>query len=285
MPTSSTRSATPGWTSCWCRSPEGPVFHNVETPVGSRPDAASRRRRSRCAVPDLPEAWLHGAGLVDRAGRGRGRPMRGPRSSRADAYAGHRRGRGSCATWPPGAARARRAPAAVGDRPRADLVGVSHHDVDPATPIDDLWRPSSTPARTCWSRSGRERRPARSTSGEAGPTEALRYLPTRHRQRARPDRCRRHVPGRAPRLGPAAGDLGRRRSRSGSTCGSRPRPGPWPWRGAGSPASPTAARSSCVAPASASGGRSCRRPSRRSARPRIRDRAVLTAGGTASAGA
>ncbi|MFL5778379.1 MAG: PfkB family carbohydrate kinase [Chloroflexota bacterium] len=60
---------------------------------------------------------------------------------------------------------------------RGDLVGVSHHDVDPATPLStlfDLLKPGAALLITQGDEGG-----LLATLGVDGPTEVLRYLPTR----------------------------------------------------------------------------------------------------------
>ena len=138
--------------------PEGPIFHNVETPAG---------RVQTCVqtgvplpIPDIPEAVARGAGLVAGAGRGRGRRRLGGASSRPTRI-WRSRGRASCATSAAGErvdAAGRREPSAI--LRRADLVGVSHHDVRAATPRSPSSDEHAPPGRRPAGHPGRRGRPA-----------------------------------------------------------------------------------------------------------------------------
>lgn len=152
---------------------EGPVFHNVETPEG---------RVQTCVVPgvplpvvDLPAAWSDARAWSFT-------PVAGEilddwsAAIRADAFV--------VVSWQgflrelaPGQ-RVRQSP----PRPsallrRADLVGVSHHDVDAATPLVDLCRLLKLGADLLVTRGGEGGLLVR--VGTDGPARAVRYRSTR----------------------------------------------------------------------------------------------------------
>ena len=151
---------------------EGPVFENRETPAG---------RVQRChavgrpiAVPVLPESWRAAPGwsLVPVAGE------------IDEAWAAVVPSDGYLAVgWQgmlrdlaPGAQVARRAPSPSALLRRADLVGVSHHDVVAGTSLADLatfLRPGADLLVTEGSQGGLLVR-----IGPDGPAGALRYRPT-----------------------------------------------------------------------------------------------------------
>ena len=215
----------------------GPGLRERRDAVRTRPDLSSRSA-SRCRSRPCRGSWRDGAGLVARAGRrrdrrglGGGHPARRPTWPSA--------GRGCCATSPPARRVARRAPSPSALLRRADLVGVSHHDVGPGTDLARLaafLHAGRRPAR----HRGARRRAARPRSGPTGPDERPALPADRDRPRDRPDRRRRHVPRGPARLGPAAGDRrarsvaprarpalrGRRRLARGRGSGTVRRPGP-----------------------------------------------------------
>ena len=121
--------------------PEGPIFHNVETPAG---------RVQTCLatgvplpVPAMPESWAHAAAWSIA-------PVAGEVTDAwaaaipDGAYVGLA-WQGFLRTLRPGQRVTKRAPVAGRLLDRADIVGVSHHDLDPSTPLVELFpllRPS-----------------------------------------------------------------------------------------------------------------------------------------------
>ena len=143
----------------------------------------------------------------------------------------------------------------VGIVARADLVGVSHHDVAPETPLaalSDLLHPGADLLVTHGDLGG-----LLVHDGSDGRTETLRYLPTATDGESDPTGAGDTFLAalQASVLRPAI--VGRRRSRPGSTCASRPRQVHSSSRVPGSMACPTAPRCSSVVRASGSGARSC----------------------------
>ena len=220
---------------------EGPIYHNVETPAG---------RVQTCVqpgiplpIPPLPESWLAAPAweLAPVAGEiGDDWAAAIP----ADAYLG---GRLAGLPADPRRRRAGHPPTAPTASPilaRADLVGVSHRDVDPDTPIAALTALLKPGARLVVTR-GHEGGLVVVVGG-SGPDAVLRYRSTPVRPGARPDRRRRHVPrgarldrrpphprraARRPRPpGAPVRRRGRRARRRGPgpdrRPGSRGRPGP-----------------------------------------------------------
>ena len=213
---------------------EGPIFHNLETPKGRM--QTSVKTGVPLPVPAMPESWLAAPGwsLVPVAGE------------LTDAWADAIPADAHLAVAWQGFLRDLKAGEQVRRRPprpspilrRADLVGVSHHDVPAETPLSELYGlPGS--ARRPAHHPGRRRRaadPARSR----WPGRIAALPADGDRRGERPDRRRRHVPGRAPGVDPAAGGgrpdedpaparpalrRGRRVARRGG-AGSRRRAGP-----------------------------------------------------------
>ena len=141
----------------------------------ARPDL-SRGRAGRSGRPVVPASWLERAGLVARPGRRRGRRRAGRRSSRPAAYVALG-WQGMLRELVPGrqvdATRARRRPRCSR---RADLVGVSHHDVAAGTSLADL-AAFLHPGPTCSSPRA-PRAAAASGSAPTGRTGTVRYRPT-----------------------------------------------------------------------------------------------------------
>ncbi len=152
--------------------PEGPIYHNVETEAG---------RVQTCVqvgvplpIPALPDAWLAARGwsMV---------PVAGEIADEwaavipADAYVGVA-WQGFLRDLAPGRLVTRRVPQGSPILQRADLVGVSHHDVAPETPVAELWQllhPGADLLVTRGADGG-----LLIHVGDDGPTETLRYLPT-----------------------------------------------------------------------------------------------------------
>ena len=152
---------------------EGPVFHNVETADG-RVQTMLRTGVPVHPIP-LPESWRRAAGwsltpVADEVGDGWADVM-DPAAVVAVGWQGMLRrlvaGERVRHIEPTERALLR----------RADLVGVSRHDVDPAMRLDALTaylRPGARLLVTQGDQGG-----LLVTVGAAGPTEVLRYLPTR----------------------------------------------------------------------------------------------------------
>ncbi len=213
--------------------PEGPIYHNLETPTGRI--QTSVRTGVPLPVPDIPSAWRAAPGwsVVPVAGEvgDDWAAVIPDRAHLAVAWQGFLR------DLVAGKRVTRRPPRPSAILRRADLVGVSHHDVAPETPVTALreiapsgglparharkrWRPAHPPRR---------RRPGRDAA----------LPPDGDDTGGGPDRRRRHVPGRPAGLGPAAG-RGRPPSVPASARlalrGGRRiarRRGPWPGRRTG----------------------------------------------------
>ena len=154
---------------------EGPIFHNVETPTGRVQTSVATGMP--LPIPAIPESWLAAPGwsLVPVAARGHRRlGRRHPRRRPSR--------RGVAGVPPPSSSRAsgssagRPEPSAI--LRRADLVGRQPSRRAARDAPGRALRRCSTRARTCSSRRA-ARAACWSTSASDGPTETLRYLPTR----------------------------------------------------------------------------------------------------------
>jgi sugar/nucleoside kinase (ribokinase family) len=114
---------------------EGPVFHNVETSTGRVQTCVAPGRP--LLIPALPEAW----------GRARAWSIAPVAGEVLDEWAGSipdgafvgLAWQGFLRTLRAGERVTRRPPSASRLLARADVVGVSHHDLDPETPLADLF--------------------------------------------------------------------------------------------------------------------------------------------------
>ena len=151
---------------------EGPIYHNVETTSGRVQTCV--RVGVPLGIPVLPDAWLAAPGwsIV---------PVAGEVSDDwavvipANTYVGVA-WQGFLRDLAPGQRVARRAPRPSPILRRADLVGVSHHDVAPETQVADLWsllHPGADLLVTRGADGG-----LLIHVGDDGPSETLRYLPT-----------------------------------------------------------------------------------------------------------
>jgi sugar/nucleoside kinase (ribokinase family) len=152
--------------------PDGPVFHNRETPKGRIQTSVSAG--VPLPIPDIPESWrmAHGWSVVPVAGEVTDdwADVIPADAHLAVAWQGFLR------NLAPGERVTRRPPRRSAILRRADLVGVSHHDVAPDTPLSDLYALLHQGAHllvTQGSEGG-----LLITIGPDGPTETLRYLPT-----------------------------------------------------------------------------------------------------------
>jgi sugar/nucleoside kinase (ribokinase family) len=153
---------------------EGPVFHNVELPSGRVQTCIATG--VRIAVPALPESWIRAsawsiapvAGEVDDAWA----ELIPPAAYLGLAWQGFLRELSA------GARVARRAPVAGRLLARADLVGVSHHDLDPATPLADLY-PLLRPGGVLVVTQGHEGGIAVTLGAEREPVRRVRYRAVR----------------------------------------------------------------------------------------------------------
>lgn len=153
--------------------PESPVFHNTETPAG-RVQVVVARGVPLEPIP-LPESWLNAPGwsLVPVAGE-----VGDEWVDRIPAGATVAVGwQGMLRTLVAGEHVERRAPATMALLRRADLVGVSHHDVAATTRLADLIAFLAPGARLLVTQG--ERGGLLVTSDGSGAMEVLRYLPTR----------------------------------------------------------------------------------------------------------
>jgi sugar/nucleoside kinase (ribokinase family) len=112
----------------------GPIYHNVETPMGRVQTCV--QPSEPLPIPPLPESWVHAPAwsVAPVAGEVRDEWAaaipEGP-------YVGVA-WQGFLRSLEAGKRVTRRPPLPSDILRRADLVGVSHHDVDPATPIEAL---------------------------------------------------------------------------------------------------------------------------------------------------
>lgn len=155
------------------RLAEGPIYHNVETPAGRVQTCV--RTGVPLPVPSLPESWLAApawqlapvAGEVTDAWAA---------ALPDEAYVGVA-WQGFLRELAAGARVTRRPPAPSPLLARADIVGVSHHDVDPATPLEaltELLKPGARLVVTQGIEGGLV-----ITVGAHGPEASLRYRSTR----------------------------------------------------------------------------------------------------------
>ena len=151
---------------------EGPVFHNRDTPTGRIQTAL--RAGVPLPIPEIPEAWLTAAGwsVVPVAGEVTDdwADVIPEQAHLAVAWQGFLR------DLAPGKRVERLPPRPSAILRRADLVGVSHHDVGPETPLAvlrDLLHPGADLLVTQGSEGG-----LLIHLGTDGPGEAWRYLPT-----------------------------------------------------------------------------------------------------------
>ncbi len=198
---------------------EGPIYHNVETATG---------RVQTCVqpgvplpIPTLPPDWMAAPGwsVVPVAGEVHDEWAA---VVPADAHV--------AVAWQ-GLLRVLRAGERVRQLPprpspvltRADLIGVSRHDVAPEVPLRALWGLLSPGADLLITQGAEGGLLVR--LGAEGPAELLRYRSPASDREIDPDRGRGHVPRRAPRVGLAR--RGRQRAgRSGAPRGDPGRAGP-----------------------------------------------------------
>ncbi len=148
---------------------EGPVYHNVETSTGRVQTCV--RTGVPLPIPTLPASWLAApawelAPVAAEIGDAWAAAIP------ADAYLGVA-WQGFLRNLTAGATVTRRPPTASPILSRADLVGVSHHDVDPTTPIATLTaflKPGSRLVITRGPEGG-----IVLVTGGSGPDAALRY--------------------------------------------------------------------------------------------------------------
>jgi sugar/nucleoside kinase (ribokinase family) len=151
---------------------EGPVFHNLDTPKGRI--QTSVRVGVPLPIPEIPEAWLTAPGwsVVPVAGEvtDHWADVIPERAHLAVAWQGFLR------DLAPGKRVARRPPRPSAILRRADLIGVSHHDVAPDTPLAalrDLLHPGADLLVTQGSDGG-----LLIHLSTDGPSETWRYLAT-----------------------------------------------------------------------------------------------------------
>jgi sugar/nucleoside kinase (ribokinase family) len=151
---------------------EGPIYHNRETPTGRI--QTSVQTGVPLPVPAIPGSWLAAPGwsVVPVAGEvtdAWAAVIPDP-AHLAVAWQGFLR------ELVPGELVRRRPPKPSAILRRADLVGVSHHDVPPETPLATLYqllKPGADLLVTQGDEGG-----LLLHLGDEGPTETLRYLPT-----------------------------------------------------------------------------------------------------------
>jgi sugar/nucleoside kinase (ribokinase family) len=152
--------------------PEGPIFHNLETPAGRV--QTSVKTGVPLPVPAVPESWRAAPGwsLVPVAGELTDDWAKVVPADTHLAVAWQGFLRELVAAEPV----RRRPPRRSAILRRADLVGVSHHDVPAETPISELYgllHPGTDLLITQGAEGG-----LLIHLGPDGPTESLRYLPT-----------------------------------------------------------------------------------------------------------
>jgi sugar/nucleoside kinase (ribokinase family) len=151
---------------------EGPVFHNLETPKGRVQTSVAVGVPLQ--VPAMPESWLAAPGwsLVPVAGE--------LTDAWADAVPADAHlavaWQGFLRDLVAGEQVRRRAPRPSAILRRADLVGVSHHDVPAETPISELYDLLGEGADLLITQGAEGGLLIR--LGRDGPIESLRYLPT-----------------------------------------------------------------------------------------------------------
>jgi len=152
---------------------EGPIFHNLETPKGRV--QTSVMTGVPLPIPAVPESWLAAPGwsLVPVAGE--------LTDAWADAVPV---GAHLAVAWQgflrelvAGEQVRRRPPGPSPIMHRADLVGVSHHDVPAATPLSDLYA-LLHPGADLLVTQGADGGLLIHLGSDGRPTESLRYLPT-----------------------------------------------------------------------------------------------------------
>jgi len=151
---------------------EGPVYHNVETPTGRVQTIV--QVGEPLPVPALPDSWLRARGWSVAPVAGEITDAWAP-TIPAGAYVAVA-WQGSLRDLAAGQRVTRRPPEGSAMIRRANLVGVSHHDVAPATRLSELWRllqPGADLLITQGHQGG-----LLIHVGEDGPTRTLRYLPT-----------------------------------------------------------------------------------------------------------
>lgn len=156
--------------------PEGPIYHNVETPAGRVQTCV--QVGSPLRPPPIPDSWLAAPAweLAPVAGEiGDGWAAVLPDEAYvAVAWQGFLR------TLLPGAHVVRRLPERSSVLGRADLVGVSHRDVDPETRVTDLTALLKPGARLVVTRGDEGGLVV--VAGGSGPDAVLRYglTPSEH---------------------------------------------------------------------------------------------------------
>ncbi len=149
--------------------PEGPIYHNVETPTGRVQTCI--QTGSPLRPPPVPDSWL-AAPAWELA------PVAGEIGEEwaallpEDAYVAIA-WQGFLRTLIPGRRVARRRPAPSAVLARADLVGVSHRDVDPDTRVAELTALLRPGARLVVTRG--EEGGLVIVTGDSGPDAVLRY--------------------------------------------------------------------------------------------------------------
>jgi sugar/nucleoside kinase (ribokinase family) len=155
------------------RLASGPIYHNVETPAGRVQTCV--RKGEPLPIPTLPESWLAAPGWSIAPVAGEiGDAWADVIPARAEVAVAWQ---GSLRRLVDGERVTRVPPTTNPLIRRADLVGVSHHDVDPATPLADLIRLLGPEASLLVTQGDEGGLLIRLEGGR--PVETLRYLPTR----------------------------------------------------------------------------------------------------------